>query len=515
MLFKRNYTLIFSFFILLLIPSISFSQINPVNAFDSLFIDVQLNSIFNDQKKFPDCIPKYPPDTIIQKYNLQKKSTPFNLKNFVAENFDTLFTDTTLLLQHIHNLWIDLTRYPEKQNPNSSSISLPSPYVVPGGRFQEMYYWDSYFTMLGLAISDRYDLIRNMIDDFSFLIRKYGHIPNGNRTYYLSRSQPPYFSLMVELLAEKDGDSVYLKYLDCMQQEYNFWMAGLANLNKNNHYSQRIVELQSDEMLNRYWDSLSTPRPESYKQDFELFTHSGRGESFYRDIRATAESGWDFSSRWMKENTSLKNIHTTEILPIDLNCLLYHLELTLKKCYELKKDKPRSDFYQQKCNARKKLINSICWNKENKYYFDYNFIDHRQSDAFTLAGVYPLFFNLAGKNQANLVAQTIRRKFLKEGGVVTTLINTGEQWDDPNGWAPLQWITYHGLKNYGINALADSIANRWLSLNMKVYFATGKMMEKYDVVNMNKPGGGGEYPLQDGFGWTNGVFLKLWDDLYK
>ena len=494
MLFSRKYCrIIFSLFLIYL-SSLARPQINPVDAFDSLFIKVQLNSVFIDQKKFPDCRPRYPVDTILRKYDQQKKEPDFNLKNFVADNFDTLFSDSTLLLQHLYYLWNDLTRYPKPQISNSSAIALPYPFVVPGGRFQEIYYWDSYFTMLGLAMSDRYDLIRNMVDDFAFLIKTYGHIPNGSRTYYLSRSQPPFFSLMVELLAEKDGDSVYLKYLDVLQQEYHFWMNGQENLYIPNTFNRRTVMLQLGDVLNRYWDSLSTPRPESYKQDVEWFRKSGRDESFYRDIRATAESGWDFSSRWMKGDISLKYIYTTEILPVDLNSLLYHLEFTLEKAYALKKDISMSDYYRQKCNARKRLINSYFWNKDKEYYFDYDFIEQTQTDAFTLAGVYPLFFKLADKKQAAHVAQTIQQKFLKSGGVVTTLVNTGEQWDYPNGWAPLQWITYLGLKNYEYDELADSIANRWLELNMKVYFATGKMMEKYDVVNIDKPGGGGEYP---------------------
>ena len=121
----------------------------------------------------------------------------------------------------------------------------------------------------------------------------------------------------------------------------------------------------------------------------------------------------------------------------------------------------------------------------------------------------PLFFKIATQAQADLVAEMIQAEFLKPGGVVASLKNTGQQWDAPNGWAPLQWITIMGLENYGHHSLADTIAQRWLALNDKVYAATGKMMEKYNVEDINQLAGGGEYPGQDGFGWTNGVYLAL------
>ncbi len=495
------------------LPSNISAQINPAEAFDSLFIEVQLNRIFSDQKKFPDCIPKYAPEEITKKYYIQKKLPSFDLRSFVAENFDTSFTDTSAILNHIRYLWPLLTKFSNNRQQNSSLVPLPFPYVVPGGRFREIYYWDSYFTMLGLAESGRYDLIQNMVDNFCFLINQFGHIPNGNRTYYLSRSQPPFFSLMIKLLAEKAGDHVYLKYLDCMEQEYLYWMRGIAYLDSVPDTHERVVEPETGEILNRYWDSLPQPRQESYHTDVAAFRKSGSDSTLYRDIRATCESGWDFSSRWLKDDTSLKSVHTTEILPIDLNCLIYHLELILGKCYQLKSDMNMSEYYLKKAEIRKRLINKYFWNNDKNFYFDYNFADNKQSDSYTLAGVFPLFFKIADSLQADKAAQIISDKFLKAGGVVTTLINTGEQWDYPNGWAPLQWITYQGLENYGYDALADSVARRWIDLNIRVFFETGKMMEKYDVVDISRPGGGGEYSLQDGFGWTNGVFLKLWNEL--
>lgn len=490
----------------------AFPQINPAEVFGSLFTDVQEKKIFADQKKFPDCTPKHHPDSILKKFEHEKDKPGFDLKHFVAENFDTLFTDSKAVLRHIDNLWGNLLRNPDKAEAHSSLIPLPYPYIVPGGRFREIYYWDSYFTMLGLAEAAKFDVIEGMIKNFCHLIDQHGHIPNGNRTYYLSRSQPPFFSLMIDLLAEEKGDSVYIVYLPYLEKEYHFWMEGKSYLLKKQNESKRVVRVNRNEYLNRYRDDETTPRPESFRIDNGVFKQSGRDSSVFRDIRSAAESGWDFSSRWFGDGNSLSSIHTTDILPVDLNCLLYHLELSISKAYLLSDEEEKSVLYAELAEIRKALINTIFWNEPKGYYFDFDIKNKTQTGILSLAGVYPLFFKVSDSATAKKVMLSVRNNFLKEGGVVTTLTKTGEQWDYPNGWPPLQWITYKALKNYNYSSLADSIAQRWLNLNMKVYSETGKMMEKYDVIDVDKPGGGGEYPLQDGFGWTNGVFLKLWNE---
>ncbi len=487
------------------------SQFFITESLDSLFVDVQLQSIFSDQKKFVDCIPKLHPDAILDKYNKQKGKENFNLKEFIAENFDTSTIDTAQIIDHINQLWKYLKRKPDATIPNSTLIPLPYPYIVPGGRFREIYYWDSYFTMLGLEVSGEVELIENMINNFTYLIDNYNHIPNGNRTYYLSRSQPPFFSLMVDLLSEIKGDSIYEKYLPQLEKEYEFWMKGKEELSQKYSSNRRLVKMEKDEYLNRYWDELAEPRPESYKYDFEIFQESGRSEEIYRDIRTAAESGWDFSSRWFADGRSLMTIQTTNIVPVDLNCLLYHLETTIGKAYSLNNNEEKYMQYKLLAEKRKELILKYCWNDEEGYFFDFNYKIKNQSENYTLAGLYPLFFGIANTDQALKVSEVVKKDFLKAGGLVTTEINTGQQWDYPNGWAPLQWVGYKACKNYGYDSLANEIAQRWMNLNIKVFFETGKMLEKYDVVNINKPGGGGEYKLQDGFGWTNGVFLKMWE----
>ena len=203
-------------------------------------------------------------------------------------------------------------------------------------------------------------------------------------------------------------------------------------------------------------------------------------------------------------------------MPVDLNCLLYNLEMTLAKTYKLNNNVEKCSYYETQAQKRKKLILQYCWNEDKGFFFDYNLKTGKQTSQYTLAGLFPMYFNIATEAQAAKVKAEIEKDFLKQGGLVSTLVQgSGQQWDYPNAWAPLQWIAFVAFRNYKYDALATSIAQRWMNLNIKVYFATGKMMEKYNVVDINKPGGGGEYSAQDGFGWTNGVFLKMWFELKR
>ena len=500
---------------------------DPVNDYGELFVDVQVSGVFKDSKKFVDCNPLVAPDSIRVAYKQEKANPGFNLRSFVGQYFDTVtsvnsvyVTDTTrALTQHLEDLWPVLTR-PREEQTNSTLIALPYSYVVPGGRFNEIYYWDSYFTMLGLKVSGKDSLLKNMVKNFTYLIETFDHIPNGNRSYYLSRSQPPFYSLMVELLAEIESKDSMVNYLPALEREYNFWMKGQEVLSKQKKAVKRVVLLDDSTVLNRYWDSLSTPRPESYRQDVAVFQLSKRDSTVFKDIRAAAESGWDFSSRWFRDGKSLESIHTTAIIPVDLNCLLYHLEKVIAEGYELKQDTVMKNKYNLKAKKRKDAIVRYLWSGEDQFFMDYDMEMGIHTNVYSLAGVFPLFLQVADSIHAYDVEEKIKADFIKAGGAVTTLTNhiTGQQWDYPNGWAPLQWITYKGLINYGYAQLAKELANNWMSLNERVFKGLddpqkkGKMLEKYNVV-IGSPGKGGEYKLQDGFGWTNGVYLKLWSEL--
>lgn len=495
--------------------------LTPDEVWGKLFVDVQLNMVLGDNKSFVDAVPKFIPEEILKKYKDAQKDTS-SLKNFVYQNFNVpvaynlqLPEKITSLKQHLEELWPTLTRKADVIQKNSSLLPLPKAYVVPGGRFREIYYWDSYFTMLGLATSNRYDLIENMLDNFKYLIDTYGHIPNGNRTYYLSRSQPPYFALMVDLLHEKAGDRVYKKYLSAMQKEYAWWMEGEKNL-RNGSAHRHVVKLQDGSVLNRYWDDKKAPREESYYQDVQIgLEQENKDEMIYTHLRAGAESGWDFSSRWFADTMHLSTIETTNILPVDLNCLLYAYEEILSKASKAQQLQTQSNSYHQKALKRKAAILKYFWNSNEHYFFDYHFKKQGTTNKWSLAGALPLFTKIATDQQADYVKEHIEQKFLRDGGVITTPYHTSQQWDAPNGWAPLQYVTVKGLMNYNYNAPAKDIAEKWMSVNENVYTNTGKMLEKYNVENIHLPSGGGEYPTQDGFGWSNGVYLKFYEMFRK
>jgi alpha,alpha-trehalase len=495
--------------------------IKYIHELGELFEDVQLANVFPDNKTFPDCTPKginneESLQEIRIRYAEQKNLSDFDLKKFVFENFDlphdygTTYTNDQKKSanEYIEDLWTVLTREPH--NEKSSLIALPNQYIVPGGRFGEIYYWDSYFTMLGLQKSGRVNMIQAMVDNFSYLIYKFGHIPNANRMYYIGRSQPPFYSLMLELLSQEKGQQVMVDYLSYMEKEYQFWTEGKRQLREGTKAEKRVVKMPDGSILNRYWDSHCTPRPESYKEDVELAKSSKqKPEELYRNVRAAAESGWDFSCRWFKKTDSFDSIHTTDIIPIDLNCLLVHLEETIAEVYTYQKSNVTAKRYRTLAQSRREAIQKYCWNEEKGFYFDYDFVENTQKECETLAAAFPLFFSIATQAQALKVAEVLESKFLKSGGLVTTLSFTGQQWDAPNGWAPLQWIAYQGLKNYGFEELAGKIKDNWVNLNLDRYNKTWKMTEKYDVTGESLEAGGGEYPNQVGFGWTNGVLLKM------
>ncbi|MEK7254948.1 MAG: trehalase family glycosidase, partial [Bacteroidota bacterium] len=232
-------------------------------------------------------------------------------------------------------------------------------------------------------------------------------------------------------------------------------------------------------------------------------------------LRAGAESGWDFSSRWFADGKTLTSIHTTDIVPVDLNALIFNLEMTIASIYQNQGNADKANFYQQQAAKRSAAVNKYCWQPTAGFFYDYDFVKGEPTNVPSLAAAYPLYFKMATPNQAQSVAQNLQKNFLRDGGVLSTPNFTGQQWDAPNGWAPLQWMTIQGLRNYGETALANDIKKRWMDLNVKVYQNTGKMVEKYNVQDVSLEAGGGEYPVQDGFGWTNGVLLKLLSEKIK
>ncbi|MBT8263889.1 MAG: trehalase [Muriicola sp.] len=489
-----------------------------VNFYETeLFKEVQMKGIFKDSKTFVDLVPNGTYNEVAALYEKEKNTSDFDLKQFVEDNFTdqsmtalNFETDTTkTMYEHISSMWEKLTRGPDIALENSSRIALPYKYIVPGGRFQEIYYWDSYFTMEGLLVDNQRELAKNMVDNFTYLIDTIGFIPNGTRDYYLTRSQPPFYTLMVDALTGDDTEA-FKEYFPTILKEYDFWMQGTKDLAAATGVSKNVVQMKGEEALNRYWDSGSTPRPESYKEDHHLasdLTTEEQKIELYTNMRSGAASGWDFSSRWYTEEGNFGSTKTADILALDLNCLLYFMETAIAKRYNLMGDDTAATKFLEKAEKRKSAIQRLFWDAETNYFYDVNFVNESFSRSPTLAATFPLYFNIATEEQADKVKEKLMNEFLKDGGLVTTLEHSGQQWDAPNGWAPLQWIGVHGLLNYGYEEEAKTIMTRWLALNERVYKNTGKMMEKYNVEDITLLSGGGEYETQDGFGWTNGVAL--------
>lgn len=498
------------------------SRYEPSRDLGGLFHDVQMASLFPDSKTFVDARPRAAVSTIVARYSEERRQPGFDLRGFVERNFEMpgaagegFRTDAARNMEeHIRALWPALTRSADSADLRSSLIPLPNPYVVPGGRFREVYYWDSYFTMLGLVESGRTDLVRHMLDNFAHLIRTVGHIPNGNRTYYLGRSQPPYFAAMVGLYARATDSAQAIRYLDAMEAEHRFWMEGSARVAPRSAH-RRVARLPNGALLNRYWDDIPRPRPESYREDFTLgqTIPAARREALFRNLRAGAESGWDFSSRWMRNPGDLRTLETIELVPVDLNSLIHHAEVTIA-AFRQRRGQPGdaevAARFRAAAEQRRRALLDAAYDSATGYFYDVRWRSgERVTDRPTLAAAAPMYFGLATAEQGRSVASRLERDFLKSGGFVTTLIVSGQQWDAPNGWPPLQWLAIEGVRRYGRSDLAQRARERWLALNRRTYASTGKMTEKYDVVDPNRRAGGGEYPTQDGFGWSNGVALAL------
>ena len=483
----------------------------PSALFGPIFSAVQQHTLFVDSKSFADAIPRRPVDEILADWAREAPSRPDDIRAFVERNFTVPDDDheglsgDAPIAQHIDALWPVLTRRQECGAAGSSEIALPRPFVVPGGRFRELYYWDGYFTSLGLVRSGRQDLVEDTIANMGHLLERFGHIPNGTRSYYLGRSHPPVFHLIAGLSQDR-SEVARRRRLDWMRIEHRFWMDGADGLAPGGE-RRRVVRLADGALLNRYWDDLPGPRDESWREDVLLARSAPdrSSEMLWRDIRAGAESGWDFSSRWLADGQTLATIRTTRLVPIDLNCLLYGLEQAIAaEAHALGEDAAP---FAARAEARAAAINHHLWNEAGGFFADYDLDRQAPRDQLTAATAFALFAGLCDTVRARRSADAIER-LLRPGGLLTTLRETGQQWDAPNGWAPLQWIAVAGLRRYGFEELANRIGDRWTAMVDRHYRATGVLLEKYDV-ERGGAGAGGEYVTETGFGWTNGVMLEL------
>ena len=361
-------------------------------------------------------------------------------------------------------------------------IGLPNPYIIPSSdsqssfNFEEQYYWDTYFIILGLKQPKHANLVKGMIDNLAYIYKRFGLIPNASRMYFTGRSQPPLLTSMINYYNDTFGAE---------EQWYDNVMGVAIDEYKKVWMSEKHPHWRKVGLLNRYYDINSL-----------------------HDL-AEAESGWDMTPRF--------NRKCLDYYPVDLNSLLYKYEKDFASYFAKKNDKVNSDFWNEKAKSRAEQVDNLLWGRNRKFYFDYNFEEQRRGLTYSLAGFYPMWAKMISEKRAQELVKNLT-KFEREGGLTTTtrsLVDVSifgsvkTQWAYPNGWAPLQWIVIEGLNNYGYHDDAKRIALKWLKNNLDWFNLNGEFLEKYNAASPHKVPKDGVYPSQTGFGWTNGVLVDL------
>ncbi|KAJ7305359.1 hypothetical protein JRQ81_011293 [Phrynocephalus forsythii] len=514
-----------------------------------LLQQVQEAQLFEDDKHFVDMPLKASPDAVLEQFWMQVNATPGGAlpKEQLAAFVDTHFsppgeelenwvppdwTASPPLLgrildeklrswaQKLNEKWRQLGRQmkPEvKTSPERHSlIYVPNPLIVPGGRFREYYYWDSFWVLEGLLLSNMTATAEGMIRNFLYLMDKLGHVPNGGRVYYKQRSQPPFLTLMVESYLRHTNSTAFLREsIGRLEAEYRFWQE---------NRSVNVSVGGKEYVLNRYHVQVGEPRPESYWKDALLAVGLPRGaqRALWAELHSAAESGWDFSSRWFLPGppplkATLQDTQPSAVLPVDLNAILCRAEQLLASFYETLGDHVKAKQFQAAHQERALAVRHLFWDEDTGAWFDYNLLRQRPNKAFYPSNLMPLWAECgvtpgdAGKVVSYLKGSSAL-SYTK--GLPTSLAHTGQQWDLPNAWAPLQQMTIEGLAKSSspeAQQLAFTLAQQWVRTNLAVYERFQSMFEKYDVEGDGQPGGGGEYEVQEGFGWTNGVILQLLD----
>ncbi|CAO3677099.1 unnamed protein product [Umbelopsis vinacea] len=566
---------------------------SPIYCSGDLLKTVQLAEIYSDSKTFVDMPTKKPLDQVVSAFNaIGVNASVDQVKQFVSDNFwdagkelqpvQLQVTPNPKVLEKIDDVilrgWVsDLNQYWANLTFEfdttflcdgcvTSTLPVARRFVVPGGRFREFYYWDSYFVIVGLLVSELPDVARDMIDNFLDFVDKYGFLPNGARIYYLNRSQPPFLTEMVKVYYNYTQDDELLsRAIPILDNEYQFWQANTT------------VQVQDPTTgqtynLNHYNVVNKNPRPESYYEDYQT-AQNGTGynetqiESLYADLATGAETGWDYCARWTRSKTAasndpnsyqiLRTLNTRNVVPIDLNALLWSMESNLAQWHAGQKAKRghetsgnKSKWYERKAKERLEAMEAVMWNAEHNSFYDFNLTSNAQNVDFTPAGYYPFWLGAVPEDIAN--NYTALNHVFDEGnktlneypGILTSsLYNTTLQWDFPDGWPPLNFIAMQAMINVnkllkqadkkGENsvdtlALARDLAGRFVDSAFCGWFETGgsipgilaqlpnetdsgHMFEKFNVENIGVAGSGGEYTVQAGFGWTNGVTFWIFD----
>ncbi len=491
---------------------------SPDILFGELFIEVQTQQIFEDSKTFADAIPKFKAKEILLKYAKEKNKADFDLTIFVNQNF--IFNKPSIKKENKKNLeiylledWKNRTRKPF--DDGGSLIPTRNNYLSVNKYSNELNYGSNYYSILGLLAAKQNILANNIAVNAVQLVQDYGYMPNGNRTYLFGRSNPPFLSLILEEISKTNPE--ILKFaLPQLTQEYQFWMSSQDKeeslkqkeaQNKNDLAFKRVVFLLNNNLLNRYYNPLNTPRAEFYREDLE-FKKVKHNQFLFKNLRAANESDWENSSRWVSNSKKTEDVHPLQIAPVDLNALLYHLEKTLAKAYKANEQPDYATSFENLAKKRKTIFDTYFWDDTKGFYFDYDFLKQKRSNVYALSGVFPLFVGLASEKQASKIAELLEKSFLKQGGLSTTLNVTGLLNDAPYGRADLQWIAISGLRNYKKNALADKIKSRWVKTNSECFFKTGELLEFYNVVNSEKNGVNKSIKMSK-IDKTSGVLYKL------
>ncbi|KAL8505396.1 hypothetical protein ACS0TY_016580 [Phlomoides rotata] len=455
--------------------------------------------------------------------------------DFVAEPEDFLpkvkSPEVRAWALEVHNLWKNLSRKVSGrviQEPEFHTLlPLENPVIIPGSRFREVYYWDSYWVIRGLLASKMYETAKGIVYNLIALVDEFGYVLNGARAYYTNRSQPPLLSSMVLDIHTWTGDKdLVKKSLPALLKEHEFWNSGIHKV--------IIQDAEgTNHTLSHYYAMWDTPRPESSTTDRETaskLSDACAKTQLYRELATAAESGWDFSSRWMRNESDLATLATTSVIPVDLNAFVLKMELDITSLANAIGDSITAERFREASEARKKAINSIFWNTEMQQWLDYWLNDSislkevytwkasNQNQKLFASNFVPLWIQLFNSDckVVGEVVQSLRNSgLICAYGIATSLVKSGQQWDFPNGWAPLQHMIVEGLARSGseeARLVAQDIAVKWIRTNYVAYKKTGAMHEKYDVDKCGGSGGGGEYAPQTGFGWSNGVVLAFLEE---
>ncbi|XP_023171892.1 trehalase isoform X2 [Drosophila hydei] len=516
-----------------------------IYCYGPLLHTVQMAKLFPDSKTFVDMKLKASPEKtmeLFEAFMASKNNAPTNdeIRKFVNDNFGDKGTELEVwsptdwvenpaflnlvndpdLKQwgmDLNNIWKELGRKMKDdvhKNPEYYSIiPVPNPVIVPGGRFIEFYYWDSYWIIRGLLYCEMRNTARGMIENLMSIVQRIGFIPNGGRVYYWGRSQPPLLAGMVKSYVDFTKDDRFaINALEILEHEFEYFI--------NNH----SVQAKGHDLA-VYRDSSKGPRPESYSEDVETaesFHTDEAKEDHYSELKSAAESGMDFSSRWyINENgTNIGNLSdakTRSIVPVDLNAILYWNAKIIAEFHAKAGNVDKMAEYETKAQKIKEAIQAVLWNEEAGCWLDYDLINEKPRDYFVTSNLAPLWVKAYNISDTDKISASVLSYIEKNkldtfpGGVPNTLYHTGEQWDFPNVWAPLQYIVIEGLDNIGTpeaQKLSKSWGHRWVKSNFAAYRDSRAMFEKYDAEKFGGHGGGGEYGVQKGFGWTNGVIIE-------